>query len=105
MFKWVVDGATAIALFTAFFYVSYTAYNQGYLKTFGIDTTIMEKSFHKTLYGGMLLCLDLAVKPIFYWFIIAMYFFLAVALYVLFAKKSIKNRRVIVRVKKQILIE
>jgi hypothetical protein len=102
-FDLIIDGGITLALLTAFLYASHTAHNHGYLIAFGIDTTIIEKSFYRALYDGLLILINFSIIPATWQIVISLFISLSIMLYAIFAKYSIKNKRVIVKLKREFL--
>ncbi|MCG7570519.1 hypothetical protein MHM89_11305 [Pseudoalteromonas sp. CNC9-20] len=52
------DSAGVAAAITAYLYCASTAFNHGYLNTLGLDSDLLERSFHQTIYSGLILSLS-----------------------------------------------
>ena len=63
-FNLAIDGGLILILLTALLYASGTAYHHGYLATWGLEKTLFTKTFHQTLYSGLLVWFNLGFKVI-----------------------------------------
>ncbi len=66
-----LNSAGLIVLTTAFLFASSTAYTSALLRRLGLDSDLMERSFHQVLYHGFIInLLFLMALPLFLFFYI-----------------------------------
>jgi hypothetical protein len=93
------NSAIIVTLITAFFYCSSTVYTHAYLRRLGLDSDVLERSFHAVVYQGFIFNLQ---KMIFISFCIIGFASLRVFLIIEF-RRSIKIKRKIVYCKVKFL--
>ncbi|OUS29197.1 hypothetical protein A9Q99_08770 [Gammaproteobacteria bacterium 45_16_T64] len=56
------DSALILAGITASLYCASTAYNHGYIGAFTLDSDVLDRNFHQSIYHGMILSLKLIIS-------------------------------------------
>ncbi len=99
-----LDSAIFLAIVTAVLYSWSTARYHGFLSTIGLDADMMERSFHQVVYSGLVVSFD---KILILLLILTLALFLwsraIVPSYVDYVRKSIKNKRNIIKIKNRII--
>lgn len=102
--KKTTDSAILLAVTTAVLYSWSTARYHGFLSTVGLDADTMERNFHQVIYSGMVVSFDEILLVLLS--LTAFLFVWARAIvpgYVDYVRKSIKNKRKIIKIKKRII--
>ena len=98
LFKLALDGGFILAVITASLYASGSAYYHGYLASWGIDKTLIPKTFHQTMYQGLLSWFELGFPVILFSIFACLLAFLVLGFIFFLIIESQKIKKVTVRI-------
>lgn len=97
------NSALVLSIITAFFYCSSTVYTHAYLGRLGLDSDVLERSFHAVVYQGFIFNLSATIYTLLAVTALVLFRTLVIIDYRKFLKKDKKNKKDAINFKLKVL--